>query len=90
MTITTQGYQYDPAAWAQASHQSGLAAALKVVLNDLNAEALRQGRQGPARGRITRLVAKGQLAEGFVQEAERSQTLGRERPGRFFARLRGW
>ena len=49
--------------------QIGLTAGMQVVLYDLNAEALAKSGKDIL-GRIARMVEKGQLAEGYVADAE--------------------
>ena len=54
--------------------QTGLTAGLRVILYDLNGEALaKSGKE--IIGRIARLVEKGQLPEGYAAEAEARLTL---------------
>ncbi|MDB5583580.1 MAG: hypothetical protein JWR80_8756 [Bradyrhizobium sp.] len=57
--------------------QTGLAAGLRVILFDLDAEALGKART-EILGRLARLVEKGQLPEGFVGDAEARLTLAGE------------
>lgn len=54
--------------------QVALTAGLRVVLLDLNADALARAAKD-IEGRIARMVEKGQLADGFVEEARDRLTL---------------